>query len=175
VATCFETLMTLTVLESPYELNFSFEEMIRYHGGHSPGGVAHAYKVLERALPMLDGEALVERRELVVDTSFGGPGARDGFELVTRAVSDGRYRLDASLARPELGLARERFVFVLRYRSRAVTLVLRDGFVSDDFIALTRTPDRTAAQEALLTAMKSEMAARVMAAPAVAAYDAAWS
>jgi hypothetical protein len=162
---------TLAVIESPYELSFSFEEMIRYHGGHSPGGVAHAFKVLERALTLLDGQGLVERRELVIDTAFAGPGARDGFELVTRAVTDGRYHVDASLARPELGLARERFVFALRYRSRAVTLVLRDGFVTDDFIVLTRTPERTPEQEALLSTMKSELAARVLAAPAAAVYD----
>ena len=28
---------------------FSFEDMIGYHGPGSPGGVAHAFKVLERA------------------------------------------------------------------------------------------------------------------------------
>ena len=53
--------------------------MLRYHGGHSPGGAAIAYKVLERALPELGA---CERREIVVETAFGGPGARDAFELV---------------------------------------------------------------------------------------------
>ena len=46
---------------------------------------------------------------------------------MTRAVSDGRYEVDPSLARPELGRPRERFVFELRYRDRTVTLVLREG------------------------------------------------
>jgi hypothetical protein len=56
-----------------------------------------------------------------VRTAFGGPGARDGAELVTRAVSDGRYVVDPALARPHRGLARERFVFELAYRGAAVT------------------------------------------------------
>ena len=62
-------------------------------------------------------------------TAFAGPGARDGFELVTRAVTDGRYTVDPALARPERGTTLERFVFRLGYRDRAVTLAVREGFV----------------------------------------------
>ena len=53
--------------------SFTFEDMLRYHGPGSPGGVAHAYKVLERALPLLAPDAPAERREIVVRTAFGGP------------------------------------------------------------------------------------------------------
>ena len=82
-------------------LVFSFDDLLRYHGGGSPGGVAHAFKVLERSLPLLDPDGHCERREIVVETAFGGPGARDGIEMVTRAVTEDRFRVDASLARPE--------------------------------------------------------------------------
>ena len=77
-------------------------------------------------------------------TAFGGPGARDAFELVTRAVTDGRYRVDTALARPERGWTRERFVFHLRYRGREVVLGVREGFVSEEFLTLARTagPER---------------------------------
>ena len=162
----------LVVFEDGRELRFSYEEMLRFHGGGSPGGVAHAFKVLERALPMLDPAGVVERRELQITTAFGGPGGRDGFELVTRAVSDGRYTVDQGLAQPELGLARERFVFGLRYRGRALTLTLRPGFVTDGFIALTRKPDRTPAEESLLAISKQELADRVMSVAAADVYDA---
>jgi hypothetical protein len=43
----------LEVTERGERLRFSFEDVLRYHGGHSPGGAAIAYKVLERALPEL--------------------------------------------------------------------------------------------------------------------------
>ncbi len=162
----------LVVSEAGREFSFSFEEMLSYHGGGSPGGVAHAFKVLERALPLLESAGRVERREIVIDTAFGGPGARDGIELVTRAVADGRFTVDPSLARPELGIARERFVFRLRFRDRDVTLIVREGFVTDEFIALTRKPDRDSEEEQRLEAMKSEMAGRVMSAAASDVYDA---
>ena len=129
--------------------------------------MAHAFKVLERALPLLDPGGAVERREIVVDTAFGGPGARDAFELVD-AGGHGEIAT-ASTPRspgPELGTARERFVFRLAYRSRTVTLTVRDGFVGDEFIALARRDGRSAAEEARLDVLKREMAERVMAAAA---------
>jgi hypothetical protein len=161
--------MALEVADGPVRLSFSLEDLMRYHGPGSPGGVAHAYKVLERGLPRLG--APPERRSIVVRTAFGGPGARDGFELVTRAVTEGRYAVDAALARPALGTARERFVFVLSSGAAQVTLVLRDGYVTDEFIALARRGSRTPEEEAHLDVLKREMADRVMAAPAEAVYD----
>ena len=144
---------------------------MRYHGPGSPGGVAHAFKVLELALPLLDPDGPCERREIAVETAFGGPGARDAFELVTRAVTGGRYRVDDSLARPERGRTLERFVFRLTYREGGVTLVLRDGFVTDEFIDLARTHERTDRQESRLDELKREMAERVLARPANEVYD----
>ena len=145
--------------------------MIGYHGPGSPGGVAHAFKVLERALPLLATDGPAERREITVRTAFGGPGARDAFELVTRAVTEGRYAVDPSLARSERGLALERFVFRLGYRGRTVMLTLREGYVTEEFILLTRREDRTPEDERLLARWKLEMSERVMAAPAPAVYS----
>ena len=161
---------SVEVIERGRPIAFSFDDMLRYHGGGSPGGVAHAFKVLERALPLLDPDGPCERREIVVDTAFGGPGARDAFELVTRAVTGERYRVDASLARPERGRPLERFVFRLSYRGRSVTLELREGFVTEEFIDLARTDERTPEEEQRLDILKQEMADRVMARPADEVY-----
>jgi hypothetical protein len=162
---------TIEVAERGRPILFSYEDMMRYHGPGSPGGVAHAFKVLERALPLLDPDLPCERREIVVDTAFGGPGARDAFELVTRAVTGDRFRVDTALARPERGRTLERFVFRLRYREREVTLVLREGFVTEEFIDLARADARTPDQEQRLDLLKVEMASRVMARAADGVYD----
>ena len=164
-------LSRLELVDAGRPASFSFEDMLRYHGPGSPGGVAHAFKVLERALPLLAPGAPTERREIVIRTAFGGPGARDGFELVTRAVTEGRYTVDAALARPERGRTLERFVFCLAYRERAVTLVAREGSVPDELIELVRTEDPTEAQRARLGVVKQEMAGRVMASAAAEVYD----
>jgi hypothetical protein len=161
----------LSLADAGVPASFTFEDMLRYHGPGSPGGVAHAFKVLERALPLLAPDGPPERREIVVRTAFGGPGARDGFELVTRAVTEGRYTVDPALARPERGRTLERFVFRLAYRDRAVTLIARAGSVPDELIELVRNGDRTAEQDRRLGAVKLEMAEHVMASVATDLYD----
>jgi hypothetical protein len=152
----------IEVVDRGVRLAFSLDDVMRYHGPHSPGGVAVAFQALVLALPVVGPD----RRTITVRTAFGGPGARDAFEVVLRAVTGDRYVVDPSLARPELGRARERFVFVLRSGDRTATLVLRDGFVSDEFIDLARAPSRSDVEEARLDALKVELADRVMAVPA---------
>jgi hypothetical protein len=164
--------VTLEVVDHGTRLAFSFADLMRYHGPGSPGGVAHAFKVLERGLPLLAPDGAPERREITVRTAFGGPGARDAFELVLRAVTGERYTVDLALARPERGRAAERFVFVLGHRGREVTLAVRDGFVTDEFVDLARIERRTPDQAERLTALKTEMAERVMAAAPDAVYTA---
>jgi hypothetical protein len=163
----------IAVRDCGRSINFSFEELMKYHGPGSPGGVAHAFKVMERAWPLLAPDAVPERREITVRTAFGGPGARDAFEFVTRAVTEDRYVVDPALGRRERGLTLERFVFRLGYRDRTVTLLVREGYVLDELIALVRKEGRTAEESTRLDALKRDMADRVMAAPASDVYDAA--
>jgi hypothetical protein len=157
---------SLEVVDRGALLTFTFEDLMRYHGPGSPGGVAIAFKVLELGLPLLEYGAPPARRAIAVRTAFGGPGARDAFECVTRAVTEKRYVVDPDLARPGRGRALERFVFVLVHPQTTATLVLRPGFVDDEFVDLARVPARSAEQEARLDVLKRELAARVMATPA---------
>lgn len=150
---------------------FSFEEMLRYSGPGSPGGVALGCKVMERAFGLLEPDGLVERREVIVDTPFGGPGARDAFELVTRSLTDGRYRVDPGLERPERGHILRTFGFRVAYRGRAASLLLRAGFVSDEFVRLAQSPDRSAEEEQRFTTMKQALADRLMATAAADLFD----
>jgi len=161
----------IEVLDGNRLLAFSFEDLMLYHGPGSPGGVAHALKVMERAFVLLDPDGPLQRREVIVATAFGGPGARDAFEMVTRAVTGDRYVLDPGLERPERGTTLERFVFRVGYRGRSVTLAVREGFVTDEFIELARK-DRDADEEARLDRLKVEMAELVMSRPAHEVYEA---
>lgn len=162
---------TIDVLDNGRLLAFSLEDMLKYHGPGSPGGVAQAFKVLQRGMPLLASNGPPERREIQIRTAFGGPGARDAIELVTRAVTGDRYVVDASLARPERGRTMERFVFELTYRDRSATLVVREGIVPDEFIDLARTDPRTDEQEARFAQMKLDMVKHVMSLPAEEVYD----
>ncbi|MBA3748189.1 MAG: hypothetical protein H0W96_11970 [Solirubrobacterales bacterium] len=162
---------TLEVLDDGRPLSFSLEDLMKYHGPGSPGGVAQAFKVLERGLPLLDPDGPCERREIGVRTAFGGPGARDAIELVTRAVTGDRFVVDQALARPERGVTMERFVFELTYRDRSATLTVREGMVPDEFIALARKEGKSDEEKARFAQLKLEMVDRLRALPADEVYD----
>ncbi|MGW0180193.1 hypothetical protein [Nocardia sp. NPDC003345] len=159
----------LTVHESGTPLEFSFDDLMKYHGTEFPGGVAHAYCAMRHAVSLL-GE--VERREVTVRTAFPGPGGRDAVEMALRAVTGGRFTVDPALAAPDRGTTLARYVWEFTHRDTTVTLRLRDaGFVTAEFIALGARTDRTAADDARLRVLKSEMTARLLAGPVGGVYE----
>ncbi|MGN0041950.1 MULTISPECIES: hypothetical protein [unclassified Rhodococcus (in: high G+C Gram-positive bacteria)] len=161
----------LEVIDNGTVIGFGVDDIMKYHGPGFPGGVAHAVKVLERALPVLSPDAPAERREISAVTAHRGPGVRDTFEAVTRGVTEGRFTVDPALERPERGATLERYVFELTYRGKTVRLEIREGFVTDEFISLGRKADRTRAEDERLTVLKQEMADRLLSAPADEVYD----
>lgn len=160
----------LTVLEAGRPLSYTYADLMHYHGFGFPGGVAHAFKVLERALPLLANGEVPERREIAIRTPFKGPGARDAFEMVTRSLTEGRYMVNPALAQPERGETLERYVFILSYRGKQVRLRIHDGIVRDEFIALGRKLDRTPEENERLEWLKQDMADRLLSMPADAIY-----
>jgi hypothetical protein len=162
---------TLLVQERGQLLEFSYTDMLCYAGPYSPAGVANAFKVMQRAFAALSPNQPPQRRSVVIRTAFQGPGARDGFEAVTRAVTDGRYTVDLALTRPGRGRLLQSFVFQISIAGRAATLLLRPGFVTAEFIDLAGRSDRSQAEEAKLDQLKAELAERILAAPAEDVYD----
>ncbi len=152
-------------------VRFSFEEMRRYSGSHSPGGVALGFKLMERAFALLEPHGLVERRDVLFSTAFGGPGVRDACELVTRAFTEGRYLVDPALERLERGETLRPFAFRVGYRDRTVSLLLRPGFVTDEFARLAQSPYLTAEEQERFAAMKQALADRLMATDADDVFD----
>lgn len=60
---------------------------------------------------------------------------------------------------------------LMSYRGAVVTLGVREGFVTEEFLALARAERPSAEQTARLDVLKREMAERVMASPASAVYE----
>lgn len=162
----------IVVHEGGKALSYTFADMMLFHGFGYPGGVAHAFKVMQRAFPLLSPEGPLERREISIRTPFGGPGARDAFEMVTRCLTEGRYVVDKTLLAAERGETLQAYVFIISYRGQSVRLTIRDGIVRDEFIALGRKPDRTPAEEERLVHLKSEMAERLLLLAPADTYDA---
>lgn len=160
----------IDVLDGEMLISFCVDDLMRYHGPEAPGGVAHAVKVLQRALPLLSPDGPVQRREVEVSTAHPGPGVRDTFEMVLRAVTGDRYTVDPELERGDRGPTLQWFVFRLSYRDATVTLQVREGFVPPELIVLARQ-SRTTTEEARFAVLKREMAQRVLASSAADVYD----
>ncbi len=162
---------TIEVQDEGQAVAFSFDEMLRYSGPGSPGGVALGFKLMERAFPLLDPDGPVERREVVITAAFRGPGARDACELVTRGLTDGRYVVDRAVERPERGRTLETYAFRVGYREQTLSLLIREGNVTDEFVALAQKQGRTVEEEDHLTVLKQELADRLVGRPATEVFD----
>lgn len=154
----------LSVADQGTQLSFLFPDLLRYAGPASPASLAMAYQAMALCFPLLDGGKLPERREIGIETAYGGPGARDGFELVTRAVTGGRYLVTATLERPERGFTLHKFVFRVAYRDQACTLLVRPSMVDDEFMAMARTHDRSEGDQQRFNEMKVAHMSRLLAA-----------
>ncbi len=164
----------LEILDHGDLLRFSFEDVLKYHGRTSIGGAAHGFKVLERALPLLAAGDAPERADITVESAFGGGGARDAFEMVTRAVTGDRFRYDPALAPDAPASPMGRYFFRFIHRSGPIVeLTLRPGLVLDEFVDLATRGAATPAEEERLVFLKQDMADRLMSLPASDVYDAA--
>ncbi|QPT39680.1 Uncharacterised protein [Oligella ureolytica] len=161
----------ITVKENGQLFTYRHKDLTNYHGTGFPGGVAHAFQVLRRAIPLLDNGNPPERREIEIHTAFQGPGGRDGIEMVTRATTDGRYHIDPNLARTERGPLLARYYFVFNYRGTTVKLQVKEGLVREEFVTLEHKKDRTAEEDARLEVLKVDMSDRLLGAPCEDIYE----
>lgn len=163
----------LDVLDHGQPISVSFDDLLKYHGRTAIGGVALGYKAMERAFAVLSAGQPPERHAIRIDTAFPGPGARDAFEMVTRAVTGDRYRIVPDLGGPHrLAAPAGHYVFRFSYLDDATELTLRPGHVREEFIELVRRTERTAAETDRLLVLKQDMADRLMSEPAESVYDA---
>jgi hypothetical protein len=154
----------LRVADQGTQLSFFFLDLLRYAGPGSPASLAMAYQAMRLSFPLLDGGKSLVRREIGIETAYRGPGARDGFELVTRAVTEGRYLVIPTLEHPERGVTLQKFVFRVAYHDQGCTLLVRPGMVDDEFMAMARTAERSEEDEQRFTEMKAAHMSRLLAA-----------
>lgn len=163
---------SITVFEAGRPVTFTFADIMRYHGPGFPGGVVHALKAMQACFPLLS-DTPPERREIHLLTAFSGPGGRDAVEMVTRAVTEGRMVVDRGLGgKNVIDEPPGPYLWRFTYRDRTVEAVINPGHVREEFVRLGATPDRTEEQEARLTALKTEMADRLLPLPGGTIYAA---
>jgi hypothetical protein len=152
----------ITVAEDGRTLRFQYDDLLRFHGGGFPGGVVHGLKAMQAAFPLLSSDP-PERREIEIVTAFPGPGGRDALEAVTRALTDGRLKVDRTIGgRNVIDEPPGPYVWRFAYRGRTVVATVRPGHVREEFVRLGAKTDRSEAEIARHEDLKREMARRIL-------------
>lgn len=165
------TTPNLIVSEQGEILEYSFNDLVKYHGYQFLGGIAHAFQVMHACFPLLDDKPL-ERKQIVLETAFPGPGGRDAFEMVTRMVSEQRYRLNPDIAPAEtIRSPQGAYFFRLHYGDKTVEASLKPGFIDAEFIQLAQKPNRNEQENGRLEQLKIAMTQRLLSKPAHEVYQ----
>ncbi|WP_088156456.1 hypothetical protein [Achromobacter xylosoxidans] len=161
--------LIVTAEEGP--LPICFDAVQAYHGHGALAMLALTFQGLRGALPKLEQDGSpVPRKELSVISGHPGPGVRDAFEFVTRAVTRGCYAVDLTL--PEARYSRgadKSYSFHLRRGGRSVQGVLRPGVLPPEFFDLLGNPAPDA--QRVHAELRRDIAARVIAAEPATLFD----
>ncbi|MDD1528998.1 hypothetical protein C7U92_16015 [Bradyrhizobium sp. WBOS7] len=148
--------------EEPIEIGFPM--VAAYHGQSALAMAAIVFQAQRAAFALLSPEAMPARRDICIVSGHPGPGVRDAFEAVTRAVTRGAYVVDRSLPGARFVPGHDiSYSFRITLGQRTAELALRPGVLPERFFELVFAKNRTAAQERELSALKRSVAEDVLA------------
>lgn len=153
------------VVEAEGLIDIPFSAVEAYHGHTALTMLALTYQGLYGAMAKLGADDKpLSRSELSVLSGHPGPGVRDAFECVTRAVTRGCYVVDKSLpwARYNQG-GTQSYSFILSSQGREVRAVLREGVLPQRFFELlvSREPQELVEFQALRRVLARDVLAKM--------------
>lgn len=151
-------------------IEIGFAEVQRYHGHGALAMLAIIYQGLRGALALLSPDGPAPRDELSVLSGHPGPGVRDAFEFVTRALTRGAYVVDRGLPGARLHpTADMSYSFVLTRGNRRVSATLLPDILPARFFTLLGATDPASIAEG--RHLRRAIAARVLQHPPEAVFE----
>jgi hypothetical protein len=141
---------SIRISECETTIEFGFDDLVRYHGTRSICGLTVAFKIMETAWDEIWKSDPPSRENLNVASGFPGLGARDGFEMVTRAVSRDAYQIltditpDPRVAEAAKGV----YFFRLSDNQQVIEMALKPSVLPETFVPQRRKIVRGEASEA---------------------------
>lgn len=158
---------TVSVEGEEEVITIGFDDVAAYHGQAALAMLAVTFQALRLAFATLSPSAPPRRSEITIVSGHPGPGVRDAFEFVTRAVTRNVYVVNRSLAEGRLVPGADiSYSFRISIAGRTAILELRPDALPERFFTLNFTPSRNAEQERELSALKRSIAENVLAKPA---------
>lgn len=158
----------IVLIEGEEEIiRIGFDAVAAYHGQAALAMLAVTFQALRLAFAALSPSVPPRRKDITITSGHPGPGVRDAFEFVTRAVTRNAYVVDRSLAESRLVPSADiSYSFRVSISGRTAILGLRPDALPERFFTLNFTPSRTAEQERELSELKRSIAENVLARPA---------
>jgi len=148
-------------------ITIGFDAVAAYHGQAALAMLAVTFQALRLAFSALSPSAPPARGDISILSGHPGPGVRDAFEFVTRAVTRNAYVVDRALPEGRLvPQANISYSFRVTIAGRTAILSLKPDALPRRFFELNFTPSRSAADERELSALKRSIAGDVLARPA---------
>lgn len=148
--------------EEPIEIGF--DSVAAYHGQAALAMLAITFQGLRATLLKLSPSRVPERSGIAVVSGHPGPGVRDAFEFVTRAVTRKAYAVDRSLREARLNPKADiSYSFRITLDQRTVGAALRPEVLPARFFELNSMgAERSAAEGSEFSILKRQIASRVL-------------
>jgi hypothetical protein len=147
--------------EEPVEIGFPM--VAAYHGQSALAMAAIVFQAQRAAVSLLSPEAIPARRDISIVSGHPGPGVRDAFEVVTRAVTRGAYTIDRALPESRFVPGQDiSYSFRMTIVDRTAEIALLRGVLPERFFELVFAKPRTVTEERELSALKRSVAEEVL-------------
>jgi hypothetical protein len=156
---------TITVMGEEDPIEITFEAVAAYHGQGALAMLAVTFRALQFALETLSPDRPAKRSDITIMSGHPGPGVRDSFEFVTRAVTRGVYTVNRSLPDARLmPTADLSYSFRVMLGGKTAEIAVLPDALPARFFALTFNPKRTPEEDAEARRLRKSIAVDVLAA-----------
>lgn len=162
----------ITIMGEEDLIEINFEAVATYHGQGALAMLAVTFRAIEVALKALSPDQPPERGAVTIVSGHPGPGVRDCFEFVTRAVTRGVYTVDRSLPDARLVPSADiSYSFRVMLGGKTAEIAVLPDALPQRFFTLTFNPLRTPAEEVEARRLRKSIASDVLAASADQLFD----
>lgn len=158
-----EATPTIHVMGEEEAIDIRFDAVAAYHGQAALAMLAVTFQALKLALDTLSPSAPPRRQDISIVSGHPGPGVRDAFEFVTRAVTRNAYTVDRSLPEGRLVPGADiSYSFRVTLNGKTAQVAVRPGAIPERFFTLNFAKARTPQDDAELSALKRSIAVDVL-------------
>jgi hypothetical protein len=158
------TSATIQVMGEEEPIMIGFDSVVAYHGQAALAMLAITFQGLRATLSRLSPSGIPKRSGITVVSGHPGPGVRDAFEFVTRAVTRNAYTVDRSLREARLNPKADiSYSFRITLDHRIIGAALRPDVLPARFFELNSMgAERSATEVSEFNALKRQIASKVL-------------